>query len=261
MLEARALELINAEIDGELKPGESAELEAILESSAEARAMKAEMLKLSNILDSLPEEAPPQPLAGHILDRIPVRKRPRTFSLASLISSFQPLPSGLAFAAGLLLTVGVYEMSPEQHSPDDFTSMVGTMMMDSQPDPSAQDARLAISAPGVQGSVALSDVGDILILSFDVAAEQKTEIVIAMEDAGLGFRGIARSPSSEPEVGEYYEFTGGNLRVVSETSRPFNVYLRRVEGGAIRPQSLGIEVIQMGERVFEGSLELLGESS
>ena len=261
MLEARALELINAEIDGELKPDERAELDAILESSAEARAMKAELLKFVNLLDSVPERAPPEALAGRILERIPVRKGRPAFSLASLISSFQPLPSGLAFAAGLLLTVGVYELSPEHQAPDDLSSMVGTMLMDSQPDPSAQDARLAISAPGVLGSVALSDAGDTLILSFDVAAEQETEIVIAMADAGLGFRGIARGPSSEPEGGEYYEFAGGVLRVVSETGRPFNVYLRRVEKGAIRPQTLGIEVIQMGERVFEGSIELHGESS
>jgi len=261
MLEARVLELINAEIDGELKPGESAELEAILESSAEARAMKAEMLKLVNFLDSVPAQAPPEDLTGRILDQIPVHTRPRTFSLANLVSSFQPLPAGLAFAAGLLLTVGVYELSPEQHAPDDLNSMVGTMLMKSQPDSSAQAARLAISARGVLGSVALSDVGDFLVLSVDLVAEQKTEIVIAMADAGLGFRGIARGPSSEPEVAEYYEFTGGDLRVVSESSRPFNVYLRRVGNGAVRPQSLEIEVIQMGERVFEGSLELRGESS
>jgi len=261
MLEARALQLINAEIDGELKPGESAELEAILESSAEARAMKAEMLKLVNLLDSVPEQAPPEVLTGRILDRIPVGKRPWNFALANLVSSFQPIPAGLAFATGLLLTVGVYELSPEQHAPDDLNSMVGTMLMESQPDSTAQDARLAISAPGVLGSVALSDIGDVLILSVDVAAEQKTEIVIAMANAGLGFRGIARGPSSEPEVGEYFEVTEGDLHVVSETSRPFNVYLRRVGNGAIRPQSLGIEVTQMGERVFEGSLELHGESS
>ena len=259
MLEARALELINAEIDGELKPDERAELDAILESSAEARAMKAEMLKLVNLLDSVPEQAPPEALAGRILERIPVRKGRPAFSLTNLVSSFQPLPAGLAFAAGLLLTVGVYEMSPERHAPDDLTSMVGTMIMDSQIDLSAQGARLAISAPGVLGSVALSGVGDILVLSFDVAAEKKTEIVIAMAGAGLGFRGIARSPSNGPEAGEYYEVSEGSLRVVSETSRPFNVYLRRVENAAIGSQSLGIEVIQMGERVFEGSLELHGE--
>ena len=44
MINERTLELINAAIDGELGPGEQAELDAILESSAEARAMKIQVL-------------------------------------------------------------------------------------------------------------------------------------------------------------------------------------------------------------------------
>ncbi len=40
MLEQRTLELINAEIDGELGPKEQSELDGVLESSAEARAMR-----------------------------------------------------------------------------------------------------------------------------------------------------------------------------------------------------------------------------
>ena len=49
MLEERTINLINADIDGELDADERDDLEAILESSADARAMRAELLKLSNI--------------------------------------------------------------------------------------------------------------------------------------------------------------------------------------------------------------------
>ena len=55
MLEQRVIELINADIDGELGQAEKEELEAILESSAEARVMKVELLKLANLLESTPD--------------------------------------------------------------------------------------------------------------------------------------------------------------------------------------------------------------
>ena len=43
MISERILELINADVDGELRPEDQSELDAALESSAEARAMKSEL--------------------------------------------------------------------------------------------------------------------------------------------------------------------------------------------------------------------------
>lgn len=259
MLNTRSLELINAEIDGELTPEERVELDALLSSSAEARNMKAELQKLANVIESVPEQEPPADLTDRILGQL---KRPGhrpSFSFASLFASLQPVPVGMAFAAGLLLTVGVYELSPGQRTDSEVTGMVGTMVTDSRGEKSGQESRLAIAGPGVMGSVALSGVGDILVLSFDVAAEQQTEIVIAMAEAGLGFGGIAHGAVEKGAIGGSYEVSGGDLRVVSETSHPFNVYLRRVENGNPHSQGIGIEVIYSGERVFKGSLELDGE--
>ena len=70
MLEERTIHLINADIDGELGPGEREDLEAILESSPEARAMRAELLRLSNLLDSVPEQSPPPGLSQQVLNQI-----------------------------------------------------------------------------------------------------------------------------------------------------------------------------------------------
>jgi hypothetical protein len=262
MLDTRALELINAEIDGELGADEHAELHALLVSSAEARAMQADLQRLSNLIESVPEQAPPAGLSDRILAQISQCERGPsrpTFSLAGLLSSLQPVPIGAAFAAGLLLTVGVYEMSPGQRADNNVDGMVGTMMLGSQDALSGQQSRLAIAGPGVLGAVSVSDTGDILVLSFDIAAERETEIVIAMAEAGLDFGGIAHRSVDDAANGGSYEVSGGNLRVVSETSHPFNVYLRRVENGKTHPQGIGIEVIYSGERVFEGLLEFEGE--
>jgi len=261
MLDARALELINADIDGELEQQERAELDAILAASAEARAIRAEMRKLANLLEGTPEQQPPEDLAKRILEQLPSRSFRPSFSIAGLLSSFQPLPLGLAFAAGLLVTVGFYETSSGPRTGDNVADMVGTMVVDPQGGVAGQVDRLPITGPGLVGSVAASDVGEILVLAFDLVSNQKTEVVIGMADAGLDFGGMARGPSSEPADGDYFEVRGGSLFVVNGANRPFNVYLRRVDGGRGYPKGVGIEVIQSGERVFEGSLALHGDNS
>ena len=119
MLEERIIQMINADLDGELGQAEKEELDAILESSAEARSMRVEMLKLTNLLDSVPEVAPPPGLSEQILNKLTPPPRKPTFSLAGLFPSFQPVTAGLAFAAGLLLTVGFYELAPRHGSPVD----------------------------------------------------------------------------------------------------------------------------------------------
>jgi len=258
MLDARSLELINAEIDGELTAGERTELDALLASSAEARAMKAELQKLANLIDSVPEQEPPADLSDRIVGQIRLPGRRPSFSFKGFFTSLQPVPVGVAFAAGLLLTVGAYEMSSGQRARTDVTGMVGTMVLDSPEQQRDRESRLAIEAPGISGSVAVTGVGDILVLNFDVAAEQGTEILIAMADAGLGFGGIAHAAADAAAIGGSYEVSGGNLRVVNETGHPFSVYLRRAGDGTPSGREIGIEVIHSGARVFEGSLEVEG---
>jgi hypothetical protein len=260
MLDTRSLELINAGIDGELGADERAELDRLLASSADARAMQAALQKLANVLDGMPELAPPDDLMDRVIRRARLPRQRRPLSLTGLLGSFQPLPAGLAFAAGLLLTVSAYEISLGQRGPSDVSSMVGTMVAGSQDERARQGGRLAVSGPGVGGSVLLEDTGHVVVLSFDVDAKQITEFVIAMADAGLDFGGVAREVSAEAGAAEYYEVSGGELRVVNERSHPFNVYLRRTGTGDGRSRSIGIEVLQSGERVFEGSLAIGGES-
>ena len=88
MLEERTLHLINADIDGELTADEREDLDVILESSSEARAMRAELLRLSNLLDSQPEQLPPPDLAKQILNKLAPPPRSSNFSLSGLFAFF-----------------------------------------------------------------------------------------------------------------------------------------------------------------------------
>jgi len=259
MLEEHALELINAEIDGELGPEERAELDDLLEASEAARALRAELRKLANLLDGLPEKAPPADLADSILRDIHVPKRQPAFSVSRLFASVQPAAAGFAFAAGLLLAVGFYELSPSDRFSVDASNMVGTMVMNPQSDVARQTDTMMVQGPGISGKVSISVSGEFKILSFDLASARQTEIQIALTDTGLGFGGIAHGPVGNTIGVDYYEVSGGSLRVVNEESHPFTVYLRRIDNAGSRPEGIGIRVIQSGESVFAGSIGIHGE--
>jgi hypothetical protein len=244
MLEARVLHLINGDIDGELGPREAAELSSILEASAEARAMHAELRQLVERMEALPEREPPAGLAGRILAQtmLPARlsatrsaARPVTglaraagSYLAALLASLRPAQAGFAFAAGLLLTVGFYEATQRNGEPLDLSRMVGAMVADPAGASAQQQGTLSLSAPGLSGTVRRGAIGEFTVLSFDLESAEQTEIVVGFAEAGLAFGGIAYTSATGSTNNESYEVSGGTLRVVNQGRQMFSVFLPQV---------------------------------
>lgn len=242
MLEQRIIELINADIDGELGQAEKDELQAILESSAEARIMRVELLKLTNLLDSSPDLEPPAELSTQILDKLAPSGGKAAFSLSGLLSSFQPVTAGVAFAAGLVLAVGFYELSPGRHGVDDTAGMVGTMVMGQPRTPLLLKNDLVYRAEGFTGRISLSDSDGMYVLNFDLESEERTEIEIGLEDTGFTFGGFAQPYDGADEVIDSISISGGTLRVVNQGRQQFAVFLR--ENSA--EQALDIGLISIG---------------
>jgi len=254
MLEERIIQMINADLDGELGQAEKQELDAILESSAEARSMRAELLKLTNLLDSVPEVAPPLALSEQILNKLASTPDKSAFSLAGLFPSFQPATAGLAFAAGLLLTVGFYELAPRHGSSVDTAGMVGTMVAGQQDQRAIQRDSLSFDQAGVSGKVSLQQSGGFLVLSFDLDSEQTTEIEVLLAEAGLSFGGIAHAPRTGATTDESFEVSGGDLRVVNQGRQAFTVFLQDDAMGDSNGRKITVGVSTGGVQVFSGVL-------
>jgi hypothetical protein len=224
--------LINGDIDGELGPREAAELSSILEASAEARAMHAELRQLVERMEALPEREPPAGLAGRILAqiRLPTRRSGRASGsyLAALLASLRPAQAGFAFAAGLLLTVGFYEATQRDGEPLDVSRMVGAMVADPASAAAQQQGALSLSAPGLTGTVRRGAIGEFTVLSFDLESVEQTEIVVGFAEAGLAFGGIAYTSATGSANNESYEVSGGTLRVVNQGRQMFSVFLPQV---------------------------------
>jgi hypothetical protein len=263
MLEERVVYLINADIDGELGSDETAELASVLAESAEARNLQAELRRLAALVESLPPQEPPAELASHILENLHLSaaaaRRPgpaNTFSLGNFLASFQPARMGLAFAAGLLLTVGFYQVSDQDAASMDTTGMVGTMVANPSAQSGLKQDSITISQPALSGTVSLSQVGQFLALNIDLDMATKTEIEVEIAKAGLGLGGIAHAADYGNASDETYEVSGGTLRVVSMGRHSTVIVLTPSEPEKDGQQALGLKLSQSGNKVFEGSLRL-----
>jgi len=228
MLEERTLNLINADVDGELAAEEKQELDAILEISAEARAMRAELLKLSNLLESMPEQSPPDGFSSRILHQLAPPPKVPGFSWSALFASFQPTTTGLAFAAGLLLAVGYYEMAPPRGPSIDTAGMVGTMVVGKNGGMNLLENNLKFSGEEFSGTVSLNQNNGLYVLNFDLDSTDRQEIKVGLDRTGLSFGGFAESPGKPDSVVDTVIISGGTLRVVSQGRQQFAVFLRGI---------------------------------
>jgi anti-sigma factor RsiW len=81
MLDQHIIELINADLDGELGADEIRELKSILDSSSEAASFRDELLQLNNAIANVPELDPPARLSRTILDQVQLPARRGLFQL------------------------------------------------------------------------------------------------------------------------------------------------------------------------------------
>lgn len=250
MLIERHAELIQSDLDGFLAESDRAELQALLDSSEEARLFRDEMLKLNSILDGVPDLEPPAGLHHRILDTIELPPSPHW--LARLKNWLQPVSYGLAVAAGMLITVGVVKLLPI--SDREMTSLVGTMVKQGDGLKTAAHSQLGVDLDAVAGSILLKDLDGTLALQFDLDSSKSVEITVDLQHSGLVFGGFADNTRGV----DVFEVSGGNLRVLNEGAQQFVVFLKRTAAVTAGIRELGVTISQDSLRIFEGSIAFGG---
>jgi anti-sigma factor RsiW len=247
MLDERIAELIQADVDGELAVAERGELEAVLKQSAEARRFREEMLQVARLMAELPLVNPPPGLTRRILDRIELPSRTRW--LVASTTWFRPASYGLALAAGVLIAVGIAQVTPTESG--DFQNLVGSMVQQGKVLPASASGQLRIRVPGVEGRVQLKAIEQAWAIEFDLDSEQPVEVTVDLASAGLRFGGFA-DPSAEVEV---IDVSGGKVRVVNQGSHRFVLFLRSSAESEAGARAVAVAVSQAGETLFEGELQ------
>jgi hypothetical protein len=254
MLDQRIEELINAGIDGELGPEEQRELKAVLASSPEAAAFRVELLELNNAFRNVQELDPPPALARNILDQVQLPARQKLFNLPGFLSGLNPVAGGLAFAAGLLLAVGIYEAGSRQVTQQNTVNMVGTMVAGDQGEVPGQGDRLLLDLDGLSGAVSMNVSENGQVLEFDLDSNQAIEIELDLEKAGLMVTGFAQDDRGDGSFIDTLELLGGTMRVVNQGRHHFVVFLRQSPDSKDHGKDLRIGISHDGQRVYEDTL-------
>jgi hypothetical protein len=238
----RILDLLNGSIDGEISAADQEELDHLLASSPELSKLNDELRAVSRVLDDLPELEPPQYLKETIerQARLPVgghtgSGKPGFFG-GWLNANW--LRTGAALAAGLVLTVGVYEMGSEPITTGDSTSMVGTMAKKGQAD---QQGTLLdsihLDTKELKGLVELRNKDKLFTLDIQLSSDEPAELVVAFGGRGLEFEGVSPSQSQKVSV----SVVNGSIHLVSSGERHFTLNLRHTEDTqAVAPLELEV---------------------
>ncbi len=254
MLDQNTIELINADIDGELGSKELKELEAIFESSPEAVQYRVELLELNSAIQNMPELDPPSYLANSILGQVQLPVKQKVVNIKGFIARYNPVAAGLAFAVGLLVTVGIYETGSRNLQMNDTVNMVGTMVARDQVGVPGQGNRLSFDLDVLSGTVSLNLNETGQTLEFDLISQKTIEIELDLENAGLVVIGFAQDDRGDGSLIETLELLGGTMRVVNQGRHHFVVFLRHTPNSTNHGKDIRIGISHDGQQVFEDTL-------
>ena len=221
------LDLLNASMDGEISAAEQAELDLLLANSESVRNLDKQLKTIAKLLDELPVLEPPQHLKSSIERqvRLPADggKRKQPGALGQWLDS-QWLRTGLALAAGVVLTFSVYEMGSRPISNRDTENLSGTMVkkgLTSQQGTLLD--RVHLDTAQFSGLVELRNMDDVFTLDVQLNSEDPVDVVVDIAGRGLVFDGATHAQDSN----DFVSVRDGAIHLASSGENRFTVKLRR----------------------------------
>lgn len=225
MTDDNKLELVSAAIDGELDDGEQRELDVLLNSSKEARDLKADLEQLDSMLKGVPELDPPESLHASIMAETEPRPAPGKSSAFDWLLQSLPgagLRYALAAAAGAIVAAVIITTPPPQSASMDIADLVGTM------------------APGAGANVLASfsyDEGEVdctvqlrlsdgrLFLDIQADTVEPLDIAVSLDGAGLWPQAMAQFEGQHRSIA----FTGQEFELQAQGRQRTSILLRRID--------------------------------
>ena len=246
-IDPKYFELIQADIDGEIDDAGKDELENFLAESEEGRAVYEELETLCRSLDGLPSIEPPPHLRHVLMNQAPVKSAPRPEpSLLQRLFSGPLLGYVGVFVAGVALTLALVDSSQISRGAfDDVTGLVGTVANPRLAAP--EHDTISIDESEVAGTVTLRSTGPLLIVDFDLSAQQPVEIVAGYSDKTIWFNGFAQLESTGTSIAA----ESGAVTLQMDGKRRYVVYLNNP---GMRPATIGLRFKAGDEVIHEAEL-------
>jgi hypothetical protein len=170
MLDERDIELIQADLDGELRADERAELSRLLLANPEARTLHEDLRKLTQMFSGIPGHAPPPDLRSSVLASIQWRT-PDPSAVASWRTAAPRIAAAVAGVA--LLAATLYHFGQPFGRDVDRSELSGTMASPSD----ARTSGLRLDLEGVNGKVSVRGPISARTIEFDLAAAAPLDVV------------------------------------------------------------------------------------
>jgi hypothetical protein len=246
-IDPKYIELIQADIDGEIDDAGKSALENFLAESEEGRAVYEELETLCRSLDSMPTIEPPAHLRHVLLNQAPVKAAPQPMpGFLQRLFSGPALGYAGVFTAGVALTLAMVDSDQiTRDAFDDVTGLVGTIA-DSRFTAPKHDI-VSIDESEVAGTVTLRSTGPLLIVDFDLSARQPVEIVADYSDKTIWFNGFAQLESTGTSVAA----ATGNVTLKMDGKRRYAVYLNNP---GMRPATIDLRLIASDQVIYEAQL-------
>ena len=233
-IDPRTLELIHAELDGELDADARGELERRLESDPLARIQRDQMQRMAASLSRLPVVDPPAGLRQRWHRPRPVASA--AVNAASVARSHSPrrwLRPAIGLAAGLLAVAVALQWGGVSGIEQDTRNMVGTL--GGAPAPGSQE--VALSAAGLSGSVALNPASAGWDLVFQLDSASPLAVTATYDPSALRLTGYER----ESGAGQPVSTSPGQIAFASNGAQHLKLHLQPEEGGQVRIRIQGQE--------------------
>ncbi len=255
LIDQHVQDLLNGSMDGELNANEQAELDQLMASSEHVRELNEELIAISRLLDQVPEREPPQYLQSAIEKqvRLPVANNgsegKQGFFGSWLNANW--LRTGFALAAGMVLTIGVYEMGSEPITDQDSANLVGTVVKNPASKQGELLRTILVETDQLNGVVELRNTDDLFVLDLRLNSAGLSEVAVNFAGRGLVFEDITPEQDHEDTI----TVADGFVSVASSGEQHFTMRLRRTsEFVEIRP--LQLEFFANDKLVHEAELSV-----
>ena len=245
-IDPKYVELMHADIDGEISSADKAALAEFVAKNPAARALHADLLAVHESLNSLPELGSPPHLKHAIMASIGEENQAAHNAEGTFLQNVFAAPAfryAATFVAGSILTLSLVSSDLIRQSTfDDVTGLVGTISEDVSASSGAQTT--PIEHRDIAGSVTLRSSGPILIVDFDLVSSKPVDVVASYADKSVWFNGFAQLQSPGASVSA----KAGHVTMQVEGKRRFALYLRSV---ADRDIEIRLQFMSNGEAFYQ----------
>jgi|SRR5688572_8455804 hypothetical protein len=197
MIEDRHIELIHAELDGELTSEQRAELSRVLLANPEARSLRDELNRLFGALAQLEDAAPPRELHASVLNAIGAppgaEKSARQSWYTQPAFRYAAVFVGAVLASAILLSPGA-----RQAGGPDVSELVGTIGGQHAAGRGAPIDRVELALAEVRGAVNSYQLDGQLVVELDLTASEPIEVVATHAGQTVHFS-LGSQPDTRPE--------------------------------------------------------------